>query len=377
MQAPDGWKKSLLGEVVTFSQGIQVDVDQQNEHSFDDSVRFLRISDFVNRNEPPRYINNPGERFIVNPTDLSMIRYGSAGAGDVVKGLSGAIANNLFRIIPNESLLSKEYTYIYLRQPKIKHYLFSNTTSSTMPAVSFKLVETVPILIPPDREQQKIAQILSTWDKAIEKLEALIAAKQKRKKALMQQLLTGKKRFAGFEGDWKTQPLAKICKIVKGEQLNRDTLSEIGSFPVINGGITPSGYGEVFNRESNMITISEGGNSCGFVNLIRTRFWCGGHCYALESVKPNNEYLYQALKLNEHKIMRLRVGSGLPNIQKKDIEHFHLDIPSSKEEQQKIATVLTTADTEIQTHQNQLSALKEQKKGLMQQLLTGKKRVTL
>lgn len=282
-----------------------------------------------------------------------------------------------FRIDCNK--VDPNFIEIKLKSSAVRSY-FKNCaagSSGTMVKINKGVVEKTPLLLPSRPEQQKIAQILSTWDKTIEKLEALIAAKQKRKNALMQWLLTGKKRFSGFEGEWKTQPLAKICKIVKGQQLNRDTLSEIGSYPVINGGITPSGYGEDFNREANTITISEGGNSCGFVNLIRSRFWCGGHCYALEDVKPINEYLYQSLKLNEHKIMRLRVGSGLPNIQKKDIEHFHLDIPSAEEEQQKIASVLSAADQEIETHQKQLSALKEQKKGLMQQLLTGKKRVNI
>lgn len=272
-----------------------------------------------------------------------------------------------------------EPTYLFysLQSSDIQRKIFRLSGGSTFSRINLADIRKLQIYLPTLPEQKKIAQTLSIWDKAIEKLEALIAAKQKRKKALMQQLLTGKKRFAGFEGEWETQPLAKICKIIKGEQLNRDTLSEIGSYPVINGGITPSGYGEDFNRGPNTITISEGGNSCGFVNLIRTRFWCGGHCYALDNVKPVNEYLYQSLKLNEHKIMRLRVGSGLPNIQKKDIEHFHLDIPRLKEEQQKIAAVLTAADREIETHQKQLKALKEQKKGLMQQLLTGKKRVKI
>jgi len=74
----------------------------------------------------------------------------------------------------------------------------------------------------------------------------------------------------------------------------------------------------------NTITISEGGNSCGFVNYCKQKFWCGGHCYALKITSHNLDklFLYQLLKFLEKSIMNLRIGSGLPNIQKKDLKEF-------------------------------------------------------
>jgi len=228
--------------------------------------------------------------------------------------------------------------------------------------------------VPPLPEQKKIAQILSTWDKAIETVEKLIENSQQKKKALMQQLLTGKKRFPEFDGEWKEAPLKQLCIITKGKQLNKSTLSKQGLYPVINGGIEPSGYTDKFNCIKGTITISEGGNSCGYVGLIRQDFWCGGHCYTVSPKTIENMYLYHYLKFNEPQIMRLRVGSGLPNIQKKAIESVKVRCPSSNE-QQKIASVLSSADQETETWQKELSHLKQEKKALMQQLLTGKRRV--
>ena len=194
----------------------------------------------------------------------------------------------------------------------------------------------------------------------------------------MQQLLTAKTRFSEFSDDWKIVKLCDIVKINKGKQLNKAGLSKIDKYPVVNGGISPSGYTNKWNVEKDTITISEGGNSCGYVNFITSKFWSGGHCYSVTKINPNtvNKFLFQFLKLKERLIMNLRVGSGLPNIQKKDIDLFKIKLPPTKE-QQKIAQVLTLADDEITKLQTELALLKTQKKGLMQQLLTGKIRIKI
>ena len=198
----------------------------------------------------------------------------------------------------------------------------------------------------------------------------------------MQQLLTGKKRLLNengqrFKGEWSKGRLGDLLSISKGKQRNKDTLTESGEFPVINGGVTPSGYTDESNTEANTITISEGGNSCGFVSYQSSPFWCGGHCYAIEKLTLNLNFIYQLLKFNESKIMRLRVGSGLPNIQKKELERFTLCFPKSELEQQSLATVFSIADNEVAILENRLKLLKIEKKALMQQLLTGKRRVKL
>jgi type I restriction enzyme S subunit len=192
----------------------------------------------------------------------------------------------------------------------------------------------------------------------------------------MQQLLTRNKRPKGFKGEWKGVKLGGLANIKKGKQLNGEFLSKSGSYPAINGGIGPSGYTEEWNTEANTITISEGGNSCGYVNYIQTNFWCGGHCYAINDLSQHISklFLFNLLKFHESSIMALRVGSGLPNIQVKPLEKYSLIIPSL-EEQTAIASILSTSDQEIQIHRSRLAALQQQKKGLMQVLLTGKTRV--
>ena len=257
-------------------------------------------------------------------------------------------------------------------QNKIRTIATKGVSQANINPTSFKEVINIPL--PPLKEQEKIAEILTTWDEAITKQTELLEAKELLKKALMQKLLSGEVRFGGFSDEWEEVRLGEICEIKKGEQLNKDTLENDGEFPVINGGIEPSGFTDDWNTEANTITISEGGNSCGYVNFLQNKFWSGGHCYTLLNLQIDKIFLYQFLKYNQHNIMKLRVGSGLPNIQKSAIKKFTVNKPSFGE-QQKIAEVLSLADDEINLLKNELEELKLQKKALMQKLLTGEVRV--
>ena len=278
-------------------------------------------------------------------------------------------------IVPFENY-DFEYLYYQLEFEAIKIKLLAG--EQAVPIINKSEFENIILRIAPLPEQKRIAEVLSTWDKAIQLTEQLIRQKEQRKKWLMQKLLTGKIRLKGFSGEWKEYKLKAICKISKGEQLNKIQLEKNGIYPSYSGGITPSGYTDKWNTYENTIIISEGGNSCGYVNFVNTKFWCGGHCYALQNLKEaiNRDFLYQVLKHQEHKIMKLRVGSGLPNVQKKDLENYLIEIPSIKE-QTAIAQVLQGADKEIELLKAKAEKLKEQKKGLMQQLLTGRKRLKI
>ncbi|MEW5844734.1 MAG: restriction endonuclease subunit S [Bacteroidota bacterium] len=173
-------------------------------------------------------------------------------------------------------------------------------------------------------------------------------------------------------GRWNKIKLGNACLISKGQQLNKVDLEKAGDYPCINGGIEPSGYTDKWNTEANTITISEGGNSCGYVNFNRTRFWSGGHCYSLLELKDSIDvnFLYHALKGRESLIMGLRVGSGLPNIQQKALKEFEFDYPESKSEQTRIAQILSTADRAIAQTEALIAKYQRIKTGLMQDLLT-------
>lgn len=171
---------------------------------------------------------------------------------------------------------------------------------------------------------------------------------------------------------WLKVKLDDICKFSKGEQLNKLDLEKTGKYQCINGGIEPSGYTDKWNTESNTITISEGGNSCGYINYLKVKFWSGGHCYSIFDIddKTDKLFLYYALKGRESKIMSLRVGSGLPNIQQKSLKEFEFEKPESLIEQRKIAQILSITDAVIEKTQAAIAKYKAIKQGMLYDLFT-------
>ncbi|KXJ50280.1 MAG: hypothetical protein AXW17_10455 [Colwellia sp. Phe_37] len=156
------WK--ALGTIATFSQGIQVDVQNQFPEKLEDFVRFLRIVDFVKNDEIPRYVKNPGQRYLKEFGELVMIRYGASAAGKVFLNHSGAIANNMFKINLTTDLITTKFLHAYLSLPSIYSNLNSNGGASTMPAITFGQIGALNIPIPPLEEQSRILAILDKFD---------------------------------------------------------------------------------------------------------------------------------------------------------------------------------------------------------------------
>jgi type I restriction enzyme S subunit len=383
---PEGWSVKRLDEIATVTSG---GTPSRSELSYweNGDIPWIRTTEVQNCHlyyeDVIEFITEKGMRnssaklLPINTILIAMIGQGKTRGQLALLKIEASTNQNAAAIIFNDNSYPEFFFHYLLTQYE---NIRSHSNSAGQSNLSGALVKEIKVPFPPLPEQKKIAQILSTWDKAITATEQLIANSQQQKKALMQQLLTGKKRLLDdngvrFSGEWEHSTLRNILTVSKGQQLNKDTLDSTGLYPVINGGITPSGYTDQKNRSANTITISEGGNSCGYVAFQTKDFWCGGHCYSATNLKLNLKFTYHCLKFNENRIMKLRVGSGLPNIQKKDIDGLVIKYPNCHIEQQKIASVLSLADREIEALQNKLTALKQEKKALMQQLLTGKRRV--
>ena len=231
------------------------------------------------------------------------------------------------------------------------HYLFLKmnlgqySDQSAQPGLAVNKLLKLKVSLPPISEQEKIAKLLSLLDDRITTQNKIIEDLKKLKSAISENL------FKAVEGD--VVILSEICEIIKGKQVNGEFLSEKGMYYVMNGGTEPSGYYNDYNVIANTISISEGGNSCGYVQFNTSPFWSGGHCYTIQKIADNvdNLYLYHYLKSKEDAIMKLRIGSGLPNIQKKDLAMFKIKIPTV-EQQKSISTFLSSLErkTEIEEH---------------------------
>jgi type I restriction enzyme S subunit len=241
----------------------------------------------------------------------------------------------------------------------------------------------IPFDIPPLKEQQKIAKILTTWDNAISKQEELIKEKEKLKKGLMQKLLSGEVRFDGFSEEWEefrfSKFLTEVSKKSKIENEYKILSSTIKDIELRDGRVdakTNIGY-KILNK--NQLVLSPQNLWLGNINFnIKFDIGLVSPSYKIFNINTNilsvdfAKYIFKTNKmLFEYKTCS-EIGASVVR-RNLDLDSFYL-IPiklPSLQEQQKIAQVLSQADKEIELLKNELESLKEQKKGLMQRLLTG------
>ena len=286
-------------------------------------------------------------------------------------------------IICNE-LMFNEYLYYELRIRASKIKLIAG--EQVLPIINKSDFENVKILIPPLPEQRKIAEVLSTWDRAIEKQMLLVEKLELRKKGLMQQLLTGKKRLHGFNGEWKKEKLGKLF-----DERNE---TKMPSLPLLS--ITAD-KGVISQTESEKKDTSNEDKSkykriCpGDIGYNTMRMW-QGRCAlsklegivspAYTIVSPHNDvnpFYMEMLFKQPFMVYRFWTHSqGLVNdtlnCKYPAFSQVKVTIPKI-EEQNAIAEILSFCDKEIALAKQKLDTLRQQKKGLMQVLLTGKKRI--
>jgi len=277
---------------------------------------------------------------------------------------------NVALLKPDPNQLTGSYLNYYQSLAKSR-IVTSLSTGGAQPFLSLRQIGDLEIALPGRAEQASITAVLAETEGLIYRLDELIAKKAAIKQGTMQQLLTGKRRLPGFSGEWEPRALGEIATANKGSQLRNSEMSEHGRFAHLNGGISPSGYADKSNALGDTIAISEGGNSCGYVQFMSQPYWCGGHCYSVIPNGIDNRFLYQALKGEELSIMGLRVGSGLPNVQKTALLAFKLRCPKGREEQSAIAAILFDMDADIAALQVRRDKAQALKQGMMQQLLTG------
>ena len=215
-------KSYKLGEIASFFQGKQVDLENQFLNKDENhNVRFVRIVDYTNSDEPIRYIENLGEKYYAREGDLVMIRYGSQTAGKVVMGKSGIIANNMFKINLDNTVANNEFMYYYLSQPHIFDYLRRAQSSSTMPAINFGMLNNFEVMIPNIDIQEKIVSILKKLDDRI-KINTQINDNLSEQLQLIYDEWFGKYETDSLPDGWKVEKLKNIATLSQGVQVPID-----------------------------------------------------------------------------------------------------------------------------------------------------------
>ncbi len=295
------------------------------------------------------------------------------------------------RVSSNDDSL---YIFYALQSFNVQQQITLNTVGQAVKGINIAEVKKLKIYHPILDEQKKIAQILSTWDQAILTTEKLLENSQQQKKALMQQLLTGKKRLldearSRFNISWEKHRLGIFLKEEK--QRNKDnSISRVLSVTNHSGFVLPENQFSkriASDEVSNYKVVRQGQygynpsriNVGSFARLDQFENGLLSPMYVVFSIKSENldsDFFLYWMKSNEAKqrINNSTQGSVRDSVGFDAISSFVLKLPEIQE-QRKIAKVLSFADQEIETLQKKLNCLKQEKKALMQQLLTGKKRV--
>jgi len=273
------------------------------------------------------------------------------------------------------SYLFKSSRLIYLL------WAYSYGLTSDRLRLYFNDFKRIPVNIPSLPEQRKIGKILSTWDKAINKTEKLIEVSLSQKLALKRKLLTRKLRFSEFQDEWMNTKFQWIIKGKRRKGSLASTNEKMLGIPYI-GASSLDGEFNLFTEdpdvvlcnEENILMLWDGENAGKVATGLKGAVSSTVVCYSFNINKVDVRFIAFFLEYDNSRIRKVREGSGIPHMPGDFEQWYKFELPPLAE-QRKIARILTIANREIETLQQKLACLKQEKKALMQQLLTGKRRV--
>lgn len=371
---PSGWKVVRLDKVAPLQRGYDLPVDNIKEGLY-----------------PVVYSNGI----------LKFHNEFKAKAPGVITGRSGTIGKVIY--------VEKDYwphnTSLWVtnfcgNNPKFIYYMYINlnlirfSAGSGVPTLNRNDIHLQKILLPPLDEQKKIAEILSTWDEAINLTINLIESKKQFKKALMQNLLTAKVRFPEFKDEWIEVTIGELFEFKKGQGLSKEMLDTNGKFECVLYGELYTTYDEIIENVKSRTNFQgsikskfddiliPSSTTTGSIDIaiaaviLKNDVLLGGDINILRK-KRNNIYgkfvAYCITNIKNKELSSYAQGTTIIHLYAKDFKDMKIKLPNLKE-QQKIAEVLTACDDEINLLNLKLENLKKQKQGLMQKLLSGKVR---
>ena len=408
---PDGWKNATLADIAASSYGLVDGPFGSNLKSSEYAREGIPVIRGSNLSVGEGYFYDDGFVFVSETKANELIR-SNCKRGDIIFTKKGTLGQTGF--IPHSSrydryLLSSNqmkmtvdvknadpfYVYSYVSSPRAVSKILNDASSTGVPQINLGYLRSFPIPLPPLAEQRKIAEILSTWDEAIQLVESLIAAMKERKRGLMQRLLTGEVRFPGFDGEWEEVRLGDVF-----DRVTRTVNDESENVLSITAGVGFVDQGKKFGR------VIAGKNLERYIKLLRGEFaynkgnsnlYPQGCIYRLEEYEegavPNVYYCFtpsaphivgdfyrhyfESGALNGKLRPLINSGvrnDGLLNLSADAFFGIEVVVPSP-EEQHEMASFFDMVTDEIRNQQMYLNHLREQKKGLMQRLLTGEVRV--
>ncbi len=388
---PSGWKEVCLGDVCDISRGGSPRPIEQFITNSSNGLPWLRIGD-VDKNG--KYITSTNEKIIpkglkkttlVHPGEFILSNSMSFGRPYISK-IDVCIHDGWLALRNLTANINTEFLYYLLLSYNSQKAFQNNAAGSGVRNLKSESVQKIKILIPSLKEQEKIAEVLSSADSVIELTVSKISKLKLQKKSLMQKLLTPKPH-------WIEKQLGDIVNFLKGKGLPKSDIKEDGAYDCIHYGELFTKYNEdiyvVYSKtnSNNKTILSKKNDVLMPTSDVTPRGLGTASCIHLDNVilggdiliiRPKDVLLgsflsyYVSFKPNE--IVRLANGTTVFHIYASSLKLLKLNLPPLKE-QEEIAEVLKTQDAVISLNEQKLQNLKLQKKSLMQKLLTGEWRV--
>lgn len=402
---PEGWSSSKLGEHVAIKHGFAFSSEYFTDEGDDILLtpgNFFEEGGFRFLGQKQKRYQGPvPEDFVLKPGNMLVVMTeqapGLLGSTMFVPSDARYLHNQRLGLIQlkNDDQIDLRYLHSLMSTPRIRRRISAEAGGTKVKHTSPGKITSLDVELPPLPEQRKIAEILSTWDEAIETTEVLLATARTQKRALMQSLLTGKRRFPEFEGqEWKEVRLGDVADIRIGGTPARKEPSywRSGSniwLSIADLGPKYVGYSkEMITDEgvarSNVKLLPENTVVMSFkltigklgitkVPLYTNEAICGFVPKSADGFSP--EFLFQLLHVSDLLADVDQAVKG-KTLNKAKLNELRLVLPAI-DEQNRIAEFLLIADEEIDNAEAQIEKLRTEKKALMQQLLTGKRRVAV
>jgi len=329
------------------------------------------------------------KEYILRKHDIVFSRVGSIDRSALVSDheTGWLFSGRLLRVRGTSRLANPIYLNYCFKSESFKKKIYSVAVGQTMASLNTKILKSVKVSLPPPVEQTAIAAALSDMDALIEGVEKLLEKKRCIKQGAMQELLTGKRRVSGFESqagfqqtevgvipkDWRVKKLSDLSSMKSGKAITSKNIHDTDIYPCL-GGNGLRGYTSSYTHDGNFALIGRQGALCGNVQFISGKFFASEHAVVVTSKEQIDIKLlyYMLLDMNLHQYAE---SSAQPGLSVAKINELPIALPSSRAEQTAIAAILSDMDSEIEQLEKQLAKYRQLKTGMMQELLTGKKRL--
>lgn len=398
---PVDWEVKIFKDICWVNQGLQIAIEKRLKHPTIYSKIYITIQ-YLNNAKQIEYIDDYTSPVCCNENDVLMTRTGNTGI--VVTGVNGVFHNNFFKINYDKKQITKGYLVYYLNLGKTRKIVLVKAGTSTIPDLNHNDFYSIPIYLPPTlTEQTAIANVLSDTDALIQSLTRLIAKKRQIKQGAMQTLLNPYEN-GRLKAGWATITYDEAFNFLSTASFSRSELSNSGEYGYIHYGDIHtlwdgfvdfkknevSGIAE--NKAKNYAVIKDGdlimadasedykgiGKSVEIKGVGIKKVISGLHTFLLRDSKNVfvdgfRGYIHSTKYVKEQ-LDRLATGLKVYGISKTNLKLIKIPLPP-KEEQTRIATILSDMDTEITALESKLSKYQQIKQGMMQNLLTGQIRL--